>query len=68
LLPKPSWQKTNCTSIFEKTTKRRYVALVWGDLDNDEGTIIGHIGRSPKNRQVFTVFPDGGWETRRNSL
>ncbi len=46
--------------FFEKTTKRRYVALVWGDLDNDEGTIIGHIGRSPKNRQVFTVFPDGG--------
>ncbi|MFY9151316.1 MAG: RluA family pseudouridine synthase [Prolixibacteraceae bacterium] len=44
--------------FFEKTTKRRYVALVWGDLDNDSGTITGHIGRSPKNRQVFTVFPD----------
>lgn len=45
--------------FFEKTTKRRYVALVWGDLKNDEGTITGHIGRSPKNRQVFTVFPEG---------
>jgi 23S rRNA pseudouridine1911/1915/1917 synthase len=45
--------------FFEKTTKRRYVALVWGDLENNEGTIIGNIGRSLKNRQVFTVFPEG---------
>lgn len=44
--------------FFEKTTKRRYVALVWGDLASDSGTITGHIGRSPKNRQVFTVFPE----------
>ena len=47
--------------FFEKTTKRRYVALVWGDLENDKGTITGNIGRSPKNRQVFTVFPDGDY-------
>jgi len=45
--------------FFEKTTRRKYVALVWGDLKDDEGTIVGNIGRSPKNRQVFTVFPDG---------
>lgn len=45
--------------FFEKTTKRRYVALVWGDLKEDEGTITGNIGRSLKNRQVFTVFPEG---------
>lgn len=44
--------------FFEKTTKRKYVALVWGDLKEDSGTITGHIGRSLKNRQVFTVFPD----------
>ena len=47
--------------FFEKTTKRRYVALVWGDLENNEGTITGNIGRSLKNRQVFTVFPDGDY-------
>jgi 23S rRNA pseudouridine1911/1915/1917 synthase len=47
--------------FFEKTTKRRYVALVWGDLKEDEGTISGNIGRSLKNRQVFTVFPDGDY-------
>jgi 23S rRNA pseudouridine1911/1915/1917 synthase len=44
--------------FFEKTTRRKYVALVWGDLKEDEGTIIGNIGRSLKNRQVFTVFPE----------
>lgn len=45
--------------FFEKSTKRKYIALVWGDLANEEGTITGNIGRSPKNRQVFTVFPEG---------
>lgn len=44
--------------FFEKTTKRKYIALVWGNVTEDEGTITGHIGRSLKNRQVFTVFPD----------
>lgn len=45
--------------FFNKTTKRKYVALVWGNLAADEGTIEGNIGRSLKNRQVFTVFPNG---------
>ncbi len=45
--------------FFEKTTERRYQALVWGTLKEDEGTITGNIGRSLKNRQVFTVFPEG---------
>lgn len=45
--------------FFNKTTKRKYVALVWGNLASDEGTIEGNIGRSTKNRQVFTVYPDG---------
>ncbi|TKG94799.1 RluA family pseudouridine synthase [Puteibacter caeruleilacunae] len=44
--------------FFEKTSKRRYLALVWGHVKEDEGTIVGHIGRSLKNRQVFTVFPE----------
>ena len=45
--------------FFNKTTKRKYTALVWGNLSSNEGTIEGNIGRSPKNRQVFTVFPGG---------
>ncbi len=44
--------------FYEKTSERRYEALVWGSLKEDEGTITGNIGRSPKNRQVFMVFPD----------
>ncbi|HKM92590.1 MAG TPA: RluA family pseudouridine synthase [Prolixibacteraceae bacterium] len=44
--------------FFNKTTKRRYQALVWGAPKEPEGTIVGNIGRSLKNRQVFTVFPD----------
>lgn len=45
--------------FFEKTTKRQYVALVWGNLKEPSGTIEGHIGRSQKDRQVFTVYPEG---------
>jgi len=44
--------------FFEKTTKREYVALVWGRLKEPEGTIVGNIGRSQRNRQVFTVYDD----------
>lgn len=47
--------------FFDKTTKRRYYAIVWGDLKEEEGTVVGNIGRSLKNRQVFTVFPDGDY-------
>jgi 23S rRNA pseudouridine1911/1915/1917 synthase len=45
--------------FFEKTSFRKYIALVWGNLKENKGTVTGHIGRSPNNRQVFTVFPDG---------
>ncbi|MEX1188550.1 MAG: RluA family pseudouridine synthase [Bacteroidia bacterium] len=45
--------------FFERTTKRTYVALVWGDLKEDEGTVTGHIGRDLRDRKKFTVYPDG---------
>ncbi len=45
--------------FFDKTTERKYLALVWGSVKDDSGTITGNIGRSPKNRQVFMVFPEG---------
>ena len=44
--------------FFEKTTKRQYVALVWGRLKEPIGTIEGNIARSQKDRQVFTVYDD----------
>lgn len=45
--------------FFDRTTSRKYVALVWGNLEEDKGTITGHIGRSLKNRLQMDVFPDG---------
>ena len=44
--------------FFDRTTYRRYHALVWGDLENDEGTIDMNLGRSPKNRKVMTTFEE----------
>ena len=40
----------------EKTSDRSYIALVWGNLENDIGTIKGNIGRHPKNRLQNTVY------------
>lgn len=45
--------------FFDRTTERTYWALVWGNVQEDEGTITGHIGRSPKNRKIFQVYEDG---------
>lgn len=45
--------------FFHHTSHRRYVALVWGNFEEDEGTITGNVGRSLKNRKVMTVFPEG---------
>ena len=45
--------------FFEHTIQRKYIALVWGDFKEDEGTIEGNIGRNPLNRRMMTVFPDG---------
>lgn len=45
--------------FFDHSTQRRYVALVWGNFDKDEGTIVGNIGRSPRDRQNMYVFEDG---------
>ncbi|MCO6564211.1 MAG: RluA family pseudouridine synthase [Apibacter sp.] len=45
--------------FFNKTTKRVYNALVWGNFEKDEGTIIGNIGRDLKDRMQMAVFPDG---------
>lgn len=44
--------------FFERDLSRKYVALVWGDMKDNEGTIIGNIGRSLKNRKVMHVFKD----------
>ena len=45
--------------FFVHSIERRYVAIVWGNLKDDQGTIIGNIGRDPNDRMRFKVFPDG---------
>ncbi|KAA2216010.1 RluA family pseudouridine synthase [Maribacter flavus] len=45
--------------FFDKTSEREYIALVWGNVEDDEGTIRGNIGRNPKNRLQMHVFSDG---------
>ena len=44
--------------FFNKTTKRKYNAVVWGTVENDEGTIEGNIGRNPKDRMQMAVLSD----------
>jgi len=54
--------------FYEHSVGRKYQALVWGDPSTPlgtgfegEGTIVGHVGRSLKDRKVMTVFPDGDY-------
>ena len=42
--------------FFDKSSEREYVALVWGHIDEEQGTVEGAIGRHPKNRLQNTVF------------
>ncbi len=45
--------------FFDRSTDREYIAIVWGDVKEDNGTITGHIGRSSRDRKVMGVFEDG---------
>lgn len=45
--------------FFDHTVHRRYLALVWGDFDTDEGTIVAHVGRHLRFRKLFTAYPEG---------
>ncbi|RYE00151.1 MAG: RluA family pseudouridine synthase [Sphingobacteriales bacterium] len=45
--------------FFDHTVKRNYRALVWGNVEEDAGTITGHVGRNLRFRKLFDVFPEG---------
>jgi 23S rRNA pseudouridine1911/1915/1917 synthase len=47
------------SQFFHHTIERRYWAIVWGDPEQDSGTVIGNIGRNPNDRKQFMVFPEG---------
>lgn len=47
--------------FFDHTVHRRYVALVWGNFDEEGGTIVAHVGRHQRLRKLFTAYPDGDY-------
>ncbi|MFP4064882.1 MAG: RluA family pseudouridine synthase [Bacteroidales bacterium] len=60
LVAKTELAQTRLAKLFyDRQIDRIYHAIVWGDFEEDEGTITGHIGRSLKNRKVMDVFPEG---------
>ena len=45
--------------FYDHTVKRQYLALVWGDVEKETGTIIAHVGRNLRYRKLFEAYPDG---------
>ncbi|MFY7964456.1 MAG: RluA family pseudouridine synthase [Chitinophagaceae bacterium] len=52
--------------FFNHTVQRKYNAIVWGNVEQDSGTITGHIARHSQQRKMFTVYPDG--ETGKHAI
>ena len=52
--------------FFNHTVNRRYVALVWGNIQEEEGTINAHIARHKQHRKMFDAYPDG--ETGKHAI
>ncbi|MBL7718702.1 MAG: RluA family pseudouridine synthase [Flavipsychrobacter sp.] len=60
LIAKTPAAMADLAAQFKKhTVHRRYIALVWGNLEEDEGTIEAHIGRNLRFRKIMDAFPDG---------
>ena len=45
--------------FYDHTIDRVYCALAWGNMESEEGTVTGNVGRSLKDRMKMAVFPDG---------
>ncbi|MFW5821011.1 MAG: RluA family pseudouridine synthase [Bacteroidota bacterium] len=45
--------------FYDKTSKRTYHAIVWGNMKEEEGTITGNLGRNPNDRKKMIVFENG---------
>src|SRR5678809_1451051 len=60
LMAKNSKAMTNLAKQFyDHSVKRKYIALAWGDLKNEEGTIVAHVGRNLRFRKLFEAYPEG---------
>ncbi len=59
VIAKTEFSMTNLAKQFYlKSSKRKYHALVWGSVENDEGTINENLARDPKNRLIMSVPED----------
>lgn len=45
--------------FFDHKVKRKYIALVWGDFKDEEGTVVAHVGRNLRFRKLFDAYPEG---------
>ena len=45
--------------FFNHTVERKYVALVWGDMEKDEDTVVANIARHKTSRKMFDAYPEG---------
>jgi 23S rRNA pseudouridine1911/1915/1917 synthase len=45
--------------FYDHTVYRRYIALVWGDFEEEDGTIRAHVGRHQRFRKIMDAYPDG---------
>lgn len=45
--------------FFDHTVRRQYIALVWGDLAENSGTVVAHVGRHQRFRKLFDAYPEG---------
>lgn len=62
VIPKNKYTLENLIQQFSShNINRKYLALVWGDLTKDNGTIIGNIGRNLHDRKKMNVFPKGDY-------
>jgi 23S rRNA pseudouridine1911/1915/1917 synthase len=52
--------------FFNHTVNRRYTALVWGNIQEEEGTINAHIARHKQHRKMFDAYPEG--ETGKHAI
>ncbi|HVX51316.1 MAG TPA: RluA family pseudouridine synthase [Chitinophagaceae bacterium] len=52
--------------FFNHTVARKYVALVWGDMELEEGTVVANIARHQRYRKMFDAYPDG--ETGKHAI
>ena len=59
LAKKDTAMRNLAKQFFDHTVRRQYVALVWGDMEKDEGTIIAHVGRHKRFRKLFEAYPEG---------